>query len=150
MRSWISDYIHGSLWDVISYPCLNFNGGLVKPPLNFEHGWEIASHVVVTTYPCLNLTLTMYVKAASGSQTSCRCVIRDQVDCHHQEDPHSTLINGCSHKTMIALAKMLLHLSPAIWRTSWPRDIRVNVCMFVAKHQVCGRQVTCQKVTKWP
>ena len=34
LRTWIRNYIHVKQWDVIIYSCPNFNGGLVKPPLN--------------------------------------------------------------------------------------------------------------------
>ena len=30
-------------WDAIPHPCLNFNGGLAKPPLKLGHGWAITS-----------------------------------------------------------------------------------------------------------
>ena len=40
----ISTYTHCSIWDAITHPCPNFNGGLFKPPLKFVHGWVIASH----------------------------------------------------------------------------------------------------------
>ena len=31
-------YIHSFIWDVITNPCRNFNGGLTKPPLKLGHG----------------------------------------------------------------------------------------------------------------
>ena len=36
---WSIDYIHVKQWDVITHPCPNFNGGLVRQPLMSGHGW---------------------------------------------------------------------------------------------------------------
>ena len=33
IKKWFSNYFHGFIWDVITHPCPNFNGGLIKPPL---------------------------------------------------------------------------------------------------------------------
>ena len=35
--TWTSNYIFCSVRNVIAHPCLSFNGGLTKPPLNLEH-----------------------------------------------------------------------------------------------------------------
>ena len=46
------------MWDVITHPCINFNGSLAKPPLKLGHGWVITTHVLYTdeiTYPCPKL-----------------------------------------------------------------------------------------------
>ena len=39
----LSNYIRVKQWDIITHPCPNFNGGLVKPPLKLGHGWLITS-----------------------------------------------------------------------------------------------------------
>ena len=44
-----SNNIHHFLWDIITHPCPNFNGGLVKPPLMLGHGWLITSHDLSVT-----------------------------------------------------------------------------------------------------
>ena len=33
MRAWMNDNIHIKQWDVITHPCPNFNGDLIKPSL---------------------------------------------------------------------------------------------------------------------
>ena len=38
---WITNYIHLKKLDIITHPCPNFNGGLVKPHLVLWHGWGI-------------------------------------------------------------------------------------------------------------
>ena len=46
------------MWDAITHPCPNFNGGLFKPPLKLAHGLVITSptiYVKTIAYPCLNL-----------------------------------------------------------------------------------------------
>ena len=45
IRRWISNYIHVKQWDVITHPCPNFNGGLIKPLLKLGHGWVITSQM---------------------------------------------------------------------------------------------------------
>ena len=52
IKTWISNNIRRDLWDVITHPCLNFNGGFAEPPLKLGHGWEVTSH---TLYGCYNL-----------------------------------------------------------------------------------------------
>ena len=37
-KSWISNYSHVQLLDVITHPSCNFNGSLVEPQLNLKHG----------------------------------------------------------------------------------------------------------------
>ena len=44
IRLWISHQINWFVWDIITHPWLNFNGGLSKPPLKLRHGWIIISH----------------------------------------------------------------------------------------------------------
>ena len=39
--AWISDYIHIKQCDVITDPCPNFKGGLIKPTLKLGHRWVI-------------------------------------------------------------------------------------------------------------
>ena len=34
IKTRISNYIHGLIWDLNAYPCPNFGGGLTKPLLN--------------------------------------------------------------------------------------------------------------------
>ena len=46
IRPLTNNHIHCFKWDVITHPCPNFNGGLVKPPLKLGYGW-------VTTFHCL-------------------------------------------------------------------------------------------------
>ena len=43
IRAWVANYNHLKRWDVISHPGPNFNGDLVKPPLNlsYEERWDI-------------------------------------------------------------------------------------------------------------
>ena len=36
-RTWISNHIYLKQWDIITYPCPNFNGCLVMPPLKSGH-----------------------------------------------------------------------------------------------------------------
>ena len=40
----ISNNIHCFLWNVITYTCSDFNGGLTKPPSKLAHVWVITSH----------------------------------------------------------------------------------------------------------
>ena len=43
------------LWDVITHPCPNVNGGLANLPLKLGHGWLNSSHFFykdTSTYPC--------------------------------------------------------------------------------------------------
>ena len=44
-----SNNLHHFLWDIITHPCPNFNGGLVKPPLMLGHGWLLTSHDLSVT-----------------------------------------------------------------------------------------------------
>ena len=53
----ISNYTHVTQLYVITHSRHNFNGGLVKPPLNLGCGGVITSHVQhMITYPCANLS----------------------------------------------------------------------------------------------
>ena len=38
IKTWMINHIDGFVWDVITHPCPNFNGGLTKPPLKLGHG----------------------------------------------------------------------------------------------------------------
>ena len=49
IRACISNHTHCFMWNVISHPGLNFNGGLTKHPLKFGHGWVIKSHPFMIT-----------------------------------------------------------------------------------------------------
>ena len=40
----ISNHIHSLPWDVSTYPCSHFDGGLSKPPLKLGNGWVIIFH----------------------------------------------------------------------------------------------------------
>ena len=46
---------NGFLWDVITYPCPNFNGSVTKLPLNLGYGWLI--DVITHPYPKFNGSL---------------------------------------------------------------------------------------------
>ena len=37
-RPLITNHVHSFQWNVITHPCPNFNGGLVKPPLMLRYG----------------------------------------------------------------------------------------------------------------
>ena len=39
IRTWISNCIHTTQWDVICHPYPNYNSGLTKPPLKWGRGW---------------------------------------------------------------------------------------------------------------
>ena len=54
-RTWISNYIHSFLWDVVTHPCLNFK---VKPLLKLGHGWVITPPVL-HGYNSLCMTMTV-------------------------------------------------------------------------------------------
>ena len=41
----MSNYININQWNVITYPCTNFNGGLKQRPLKLGHGRVITSHI---------------------------------------------------------------------------------------------------------
>ena len=41
----ISNYVIMKGWDLITHPCPNFNGCLVKPPLKLRPGWLITFHI---------------------------------------------------------------------------------------------------------
>ena len=43
IMTWISNHIYVKQWDVLTPPCPNLNGGLVRLPLKLGHGWVIAS-----------------------------------------------------------------------------------------------------------
>ena len=45
MRAWMSNSMHVKQWNVITHPCQNLNGGLVKLPLKLGHGWVITSFI---------------------------------------------------------------------------------------------------------
>ena len=38
ISAWIGSYIYSFIWDVVTHPCRNFNGGLPKPPLKLGMG----------------------------------------------------------------------------------------------------------------
>ena len=40
LKTWTRNYIHCFLYDVITHPCPNFNGGLTKPPLKLQYGFN--------------------------------------------------------------------------------------------------------------
>ena len=40
----VSNYIDAKEWGLITHSCINFNSGIVKPPLQLGHGWAITSH----------------------------------------------------------------------------------------------------------
>ena len=44
VRTWTSNCTHGLKGDAITHQCLNFNGGLLKPLLNYGYGCIIISH----------------------------------------------------------------------------------------------------------
>ena len=44
IRAWMSNYNHCNIWDVITHPSPNLNGGLGKPSLNLRQGGMIISH----------------------------------------------------------------------------------------------------------
>ena len=44
LTAWRNNYILVKQCNVITNPCLNFNGGLVKPALESGHWWVITSH----------------------------------------------------------------------------------------------------------
>ena len=56
MVSW-SNYIHEKQWDMITHPCPNVNGSLIKSDNEITHGWVITFHLIVyvINHPCLNL-----------------------------------------------------------------------------------------------
>ena len=49
-RAWICNYIHSSIWDVITHPCPNFNGILKELPLKLRHGWISTRHCFVWSW----------------------------------------------------------------------------------------------------
>ena len=57
IRTWINEYILLKQWNIITHPCPNFSGVLVKPPLKLGHGWVIISHIKQwVSYPYFNLS----------------------------------------------------------------------------------------------
>ena len=44
VRTWTSNFTHSLKGDAITHQCLNFNGGLLKPLLNYGYGCIIISH----------------------------------------------------------------------------------------------------------
>ena len=63
--AWISlNNIHTFLWDVITHPCPNFNGSLVKLPLKLGHGWVITSHIKLWMLLCIHVLIS--VKPVKG------------------------------------------------------------------------------------
>ena len=44
VRTWTSNCTHSLKGDAITHQCLNFNGGLLKPLLNYGYGCIIISH----------------------------------------------------------------------------------------------------------
>ena len=54
----ISNCIHVKKWCVITHICLNFNGGLVKPPLKFGHGWVITHYAIPWCYLLMHVLIT--------------------------------------------------------------------------------------------
>ena len=48
IKSWICNNLTDLMWDIITHPRPNFNGGLVKPPLKLGHGWVITSRSFTT------------------------------------------------------------------------------------------------------
>ena len=55
--TWISNYIHIWIWDVITHPCPNFNGSLTAIEVRVWMSNYIP-HIImdVITYPCHNLS----------------------------------------------------------------------------------------------
>ena len=54
---WISNYISGFMWSVITHPCSNFNGSLSKLPLRLGHEWVLhhtSFYVSVIVFPWPN------------------------------------------------------------------------------------------------
>ena len=47
----MSKYIDYFIRDVITHPCPNFSGGLIKPPLKLGHGWIIICRAFVWILP---------------------------------------------------------------------------------------------------
>ena len=46
IRVWISNFMSSFRWNVIPYPCFNFQCNLVEQPMKLGHGWIITSHIL--------------------------------------------------------------------------------------------------------
>ena len=65
IRTWISNYIHHFIWDVITHPCPNFNS-------SSKHCWSWAwmynyipwIYVDLITYPCLKFNASLSKKCS--------------------------------------------------------------------------------------
>ena len=92
-RARISNNIDCFMWDVITHPRHNFNGGLAKPPLKLWLGWVIVSHMLCAdefAYPCPNVTcfvkclcwgiiLQLYLRLNLNGAIVCICIYTYQL-----------------------------------------------------------------------
>ena len=57
---WISNCINCKQWVVIIHPCPNYNGCLVKPPLNLEHRWVSIFHMKPLVKLVIHVQVSMW------------------------------------------------------------------------------------------
>ena len=71
------------MWDAITHPCPNFDGGLAKPPLKLGHGWVITSTVLLAwTHLSVPWGSRSYTAELHWIQVKLQCILSA---CDHSE-----------------------------------------------------------------
>ena len=65
----INKPLHYHMWNVIIYPCANFNRGLTKPPFRSGYAWVITSHCSMWIFSITHAVILMPDLPISLSKT---------------------------------------------------------------------------------
>ena len=73
MMTWLTNYTHSFLWDVISHLRLEFDGGSIKWPLKLQYGWVITFYHFMTMSFFYLFLASMRVQLAFYKKRPLKC-----------------------------------------------------------------------------